>query len=225
MKARVLGFMLVAALVVPAAADAGSIGLRGGAFAPRADSLLFDDDAELYTFEKSDLNGFTGGIEFAFDVGKRFEIGLHVDGYGRDVHTSYRDFTFESGREIRQTLRMVSAPAGVTLRLLLADRDGTFVPWVGGGADAVFWEYEEFGDFVDFESRDLDVYEDSFASEGVAPGFHASAGAWWRVTDDVALSADARYLWATDEMGDDFRGYDIDLSGFAFTVGVQLRLD
>jgi hypothetical protein len=225
MKARAFVTVVAMSLAVPVVAEAGSLGVRVGAFAPRAEGTLFEDDAELYTFEKNDLNGVTGGVEFAFDVGRRFEIGLHVDGYGREVHTSYRDFVRDTGREIRQTLKLSSVPTGATLRLLLADRDARFVPWVGGGADAVYWRYEEFGDFVDFESPDLDIYDDSFVSEGVTPGLHASAGAWWRVSDDVAVSADARYLFANADMGQDFRGYDLDLNGFAFTVGVQLRLD
>jgi hypothetical protein len=225
MTRRVGVLVLAMATLVPAAAQAGSLGLRLGAFAPRAESNLFDDDAELYGTERSDWVGFSGGAEWAFDLGDRVELGLHVDATSRSLHTSYPDFTFDSGREIRQTLKLETVPMGATLRVLLADRRSQFVPYVGAGATALYYRYQEHGDFVDFESDDLDVYRDSFDSEGVAPALHVNLGTDVRVSDDVAITGDVKYQFARDDMGDDFRGNRIDLSGFTFTLGVKLRMD
>ena len=43
------------------------------------------------------------------------------------------------------------------------------------------------------------------------------------VSDDIAVVGEARYLWAEDDMDDDFRGNRIDLGGIAATVGVHIR--
>jgi hypothetical protein len=224
-RVGLLVLVLVACAAPPLQAGS-SIGLRLGASVPRADSNLFHDDAELYGTEGSDWVSFAGGGEFAFDLGSRFELGLHVDGSHNSVHTSYRDFTFDSGREITQTLELDTVPMGATLRVMLADRHRSrVVPYVGGGLDALYYQYSEYGDFVDFESPDLDVYEDWFESDGVALGLHVNAGTIVKVGDDLGLTGDVRYTWAGDDMDNHFRGNRIDLSGFTFTVGLQLRLD
>ena len=63
------------------------------------------------------------------------ELGFHVDGYGKTVNTSYRDFTWDDGGEIDQTLRLTIVPSGVTLRLVPTSKRTKFAPYVGGGVD------------------------------------------------------------------------------------------
>jgi opacity protein-like surface antigen len=207
-------------------AEAGSLELRLGAFFPRADSNLFDDDAELYGTQKSDWAGITGGLEYRHDLGGGLELGFHIDGHTSEVETSYVDYVRESGREIEQTLKFTTAPMGVTLRFAPGDRHSTIRPYVGAGVDVVFWEYEEFGDFIDFDDDDLPIVEnDSFISDGAALGVHVAAGLRVALSPDFGLSAEARYLMAgKPEMGDDFGSSlldpnEIDLSGASATVG------
>lgn len=220
-----LGLALLAATSVTPAAAAGGLDVRLGAFLPRAESNLFDDDRELYTVEKKDFVGFAGGAEYRFGVGGPVQIGLHVDGYSRTLHTSYREFVRQNGREIQQSLRLTIVPIGASIHLSpeRGHSHSRVVPYVAVGVDAVAWNYQEEGDFVDFFSNDLDIVPDAFESEGVAFGVHAAAGLRVYVNDDVAISGEARYLAAKDDMGRDFRGNEIDLSGFQATVGVSLR--
>jgi len=213
--------MGLAVLVLPETSQASGLDLRLGGFLPRADSNLFHDDNELYTVDKGDWRGLFGGAEFSLGLGSHLELGFHLDGYGRNVHTSYRDFVRESGREIQQTLRLNVVPLGVSLRFLARGEKGTLTPYVAVGPDIVFYEYEEFGDFVDFET--LDVREDAFLSRGAAPGFHVAAGLRVPINYDFSVVGEGRYEWAKDDMGDDFRGNRLDLSGAAFTLGVNIR--
>ena len=231
----VLTLGLVAAL--PASARAASLELRLGGFLPRADSNLFSDDADLYAvtgescncLRKRDWAGFTGGAEFTFTPADHVELGLHLDGYGRRVDTNYRDFTRPSGDEIFQSLKLTLVPFGATLRLLPADRYATVSPYVGIGPDIVFYRYEEFGDFIDFQSANLDIASDDFVSDGVAAGFHVTGGLRVRLGHDFSLLGEARYLWARTRLGDDFRpqpGQDalrLDASGLTAVVGLSIR--
>jgi hypothetical protein len=91
------------------------------------------------------------------------------------------------------------------------------------GGDLVVYEYKEYGDFIDFFDPELPVIFDSFQSDGVTVGFHATAGLRFYVSDDFAVVGEARYLWAKDDMDDDFRGNRIDLGGIAATLGVHVR--
>lgn len=212
---------LVVAGLTAGSSQAAGLDLRGGAFFPRADSNLFRDDSELYTVDKSDWRGFAGGAEFAWGLGDHVELGVHIDGYGRTVHTEYRDFERESGRPITQSLKLTSVPLGFTVRFVAGDRYSV-APYVGAGADVVFYEYEEFGDFIDFEDPDLPVIADDFISRGAFPGAHVVAGLRVPINHDVSLMGEARYQWAKGNMGDDFRGNKLDLSGPSALIGVHL---
>jgi hypothetical protein len=91
------------------------------------------------------------------------------------------------------------------------------------GFDLYFWKYEEFGEFVRFSDPSLPVIEDSFISEGVNPGFHVTGGIRFPINDDIGITAQGKYQWGTADMGDDFRGNKLDLSGASVTLGLTIR--
>jgi hypothetical protein len=219
--------LLAGALALaPVGASAGGFDLRLGGFFPQAKSTLFDDVTELYVIggeriERSDWRGLTGGAEFNMKLVPNVEIGFHIDAYARTLHTSYRDFVYESGREILQSLELNVVPVGVSLRLIPTSRGAPIAPYVAVGADVFFWEYEEWGEFVDFETGD--IYDDAFLAEGVTPGLHVAGGLRFPLGDDFSLVGEVRYQWAEDDMGDDFRGSRLDLTGVTTTLGVHLR--
>jgi hypothetical protein len=217
----------VLALCVASTAQAGSLDLRGGAFFPRADTGalndLFRDDATLYTVQKSDWVDFTGGIQYNMKVVKNLEAGIGFDFYGQTVHTEYRDYERESGAPIQQSLMIDILPMSLELRLIPTSRRAKVAPFVGVGFDLYFWKYEEFGEFVRFSDPSLPVIEDSFISEGVNPGFHVTGGIRFPINDDIGITAQGKYQWGTAEMGDDFRGNKLDLSGASVTLGLTIR--
>ena len=137
----VLGFLVA----VPKSAHASGAELRLGAFAPSADSQFFDDDDDLYATRDKDWRGLTGGGEFSFDLGPNVELGLHIDGYGRELSTSYREFTHENGDDIRQHLKLSIIPMGASLRILPAGKRAAISPYLAAGVDVVAYKYEEFG--------------------------------------------------------------------------------
>lgn len=212
----------------PLAAHAGSLDLRVGGFFPRAESSLFVDDAVLYQeadgdpLTRSSWDGWTGGIQFNQPIHDLVELGFSVDYYGRTRDTAYREFVTSSGRDIFQTLKYDIVPVGIQLRIG-PTRRGQLSPYIAGGVDLFFWQYEEFGDFVDFDDPTHPIIADSFISDGVATGFHVAGGVRIPVGDDFSITAEGRYLWAEDDMGEDFAGNRIDLTGASGTVGLNLR--
>jgi hypothetical protein len=212
---------------LPTSASAGGLDLRIGGLKPNADSTLFMDDSSLYTVNKGDWKGIYGGAEYSFGVAQNFELGFHVDGYGRSVNTTYRGFTRPSGREITQSLKLQTVPMGVTLRYVARPGRGQVTPYLGAGADLVYWKYDERGDFIDFDDPGLPVIADHFSADGTAPGFHAVAGVRVPVGYDFAIVGEVRYLWVKDDMGGDFGSYrgpdKLDLSGPSATLGVNIR--
>jgi len=227
--AAVLALGLVA--LSPAAGWASGLELRIGAFFPRGESDLFVDDNELYSragelagVTPNHFDGLYGGVEYSFNVAKKLEMGISIDGYGKTIPTVYRDFTRPDGSEIEQNLRLFTIPLGLSLRFLPRDRFATVQPYVTIGADVIFYQYEEFGDFIDFFSDNLDIRTDSFESDGAAFGGHAAVGLRIPIGHDFAITAEGRYQFAQRKrMEEDFDQNIIDVNGASATIGIRLR--
>ena len=225
--------MLTLLVLTVAASRAGAAGFdaRIGGYFPRGDETLFQDDRSLYFVEKSDFYGVYGGAEFNQVLMPNVELGISLDGYGRTTDTSYRDYTRPDGSEIRQSLKFSQIPLGVTVRFLPTGKRNKIVPYIGGGVDAIFWNYEEFGDLIDFQSPDCGtdlgcpIIPDHFHSHGTAFGYHALGGVRVYLNRDFAIVGEGRYQWGKDDMGEDFApgGLTIDVSGATFTLGVHVR--
>lgn len=230
MRRAIPVFTLVAGLAAMApAAEAAGLDLRVGAFLPAANSNLFDDDQSLYFVRRSDFNGFTGGGEYNTVIARNVELAFHVDGYGRSIDTSYRDYTRPDGSEIYQTLHLEIVPFGVSIRLVPTSKRTQLAPYLAAGPDLFYWKYEEYGDFIDFVDPTLPIYSDHFVSDGVTFGGHVAAGLRYYVNRDFAVVVEGRYQFAKADMGGDFSPTEpglvnrIDLSGTSVTVGLHVR--
>jgi hypothetical protein len=220
----VLGFL-------PRSSAADGVEVRLGAFLPRADSGArsvdrFDfhkDLAELYTVGRSDWTGISGGIEYTHRVYPHIELGLHVDGYSRANDTIYREYTHQDDRDISQTHRLNIVPFGLSVKFVTSDRRGRSQAYVAAGGDLFAWQYDAWGELVDFTDPELDISYGEFRATGVAPGFHAAVGARIALSYDFSLTAEGRYQWAEDDMGGGFSKNRLDLSGATFTLGLYTR--
>jgi opacity protein-like surface antigen len=227
--AAVLALGLVAAS--PAAGWASGLELRIGGFFPHGESDLFADVNELYSpvgelrgVKPNDFDGVYGGAEYSFNVAEKVEMGISLDGYSNSNSTVYRDFTRPDGSEIHQELKLSLIPLGVSLRFLPLSRRAPIQPYLTIGADAIFYQYEEFGDFIDFFSDNLDISSDHFESDGIAFGGHAAAGLRIPLGHDFAITAEGRYQFAQKKhMDDDFNLNQLDLNGASATIGIRLR--
>ena len=121
-------------------------------------------------------------------------------------------------------MRLTVIPLGVSLRVLPLDRYAAVQPYATIGADVFFYQYEEFGDFIDFFSDNLDIRSDSFKSDGAVFGGHAAAGLRIPLGHDFAITAEGRYQFAQKKtMDDDFDRNRLDLNGASATIGIRLR--
>lgn len=228
---------VLAALIasLPASAFAGNLTFRFGGFFPRAESNLFADASEFYTLytgfgaetppglQPSDWNDFTFGAAYFTKVANGIELGVSIDGYNQELDTAYREFVREDDSEIYQTLRLTIVPMSLAVRFTPTSSRKRIAPYLEIGGDAIYYKYEEYGDFIDFFDPSLPVVPDSFYSDGWGFGFHAAAGLKVPVTRDFSIVGEGRYQWAKDDMDDDFRSNEIDLSGWSATIGFNIR--
>lgn len=223
MRRAILAGALVVLGVAPVAwADSG-LEVRFGAYFPSASSNIFTDADELYGAGQGDWVGFAGGVEFGAELNPHLELGVAVDGYDRELDTSYRDFVRPGGDEIRQSLHLTVVPMSLSLRVLGGSRRG-LRPYLLVGGNVYYWEYRAEGDFIDFYSPGLPVSYDYFRSTGTAFGVHVGGGLRVPLSDDVCVTAEGRYNFAGEvDMDDDFYQNRIDVSGAVATIGIRLR--
>jgi hypothetical protein len=96
--------------------------------------------------------------------------------------------------------------------------------YLGAGLGATFWEYEEFGDFLDFSEDPPRIFHGDFNDDGVAFEIHGLVGVELPLNPAVGLLFEARYSLADDDLGDDFAGLgDIELGGASIAGGFSFR--
>ncbi|MDF1503326.1 hypothetical protein [Roseisolibacter sp. H3M3-2] len=215
-------------------APSGSLTLRAGVDRAAGGGDVFDFVRDNLTFGSRALTGTSLGAEIGVALGSRVDLvvgGAHLRARSR---TNYRDFTDADDREIEQTNTFTRVPVTGTLRAYLAPRGRSvgrlawvparLAPYVGAGGGAMWYRFEQAGDFIDVDSPDLAVVGGTARSSGWAPTAHGAAGLDVSLSPRVALNTEARYNWARATPVGDFSALDrIDLSGLGVTAGLSFR--
>lgn len=210
----------------------GSIGFRGSWLFASANSDLFDFVQTHLTVDKKDWNAPMVGIDASWSINSRIDIGFGLEFSQAHKASEYRDFVDNRLLPINQetTLKERNISGSVRFSLLPRGRSISrfawvprgFTPYVGAGAGALWYQFEQSGDFVDF--ADNSVFTDFFSSSGYAPSAHVFGGTDIQLYRIVFLTVEGRYVWANAALGRDFIDFDpIDLAGFRLSTGVNVR--
>ncbi len=202
-----------------------------GGFFPHGESDFWTETEDVFTIDAGDFDGAMVGFTYLSPVSNNMEVGLNVDFYNETVLSAYRDYTDVDGFRIFHDTSLSMVPLSVDVRFLPAGRYGARgsrsqvmvrrpVFYLGGGIGVNFFEYEEVGDFVDF---DLDeVVFDRFVDDGAAFSAHALAGIELPVTPNMGLLIEGKYTWVDEDLGSDFAGLgNLDLGGTSVSVGLS----
>jgi hypothetical protein len=188
------------------------------------------------TLDQKDLSfsspAFQG--ELAVRVTEQIDIAGGVGFSKRTTRSEFRDFEGTDDLPIEQTTTFSRTPLTLSVKGYLMPRGRSisrfawvparWAPYVSAGGGAVRYLFDQQGEFIDFDSANLDIFRDRFRSEGWAPTAHAAAGVDLGVTRYLLVTAEGRYSLGSAKLGSDFVGFDnIDLSGFQATAGFSLR--
>jgi hypothetical protein len=216
-----------------------SLGVRFGMAAPTANSDIFDFTAEEFwrrgterPVERSDFHAFSVEGELAVRAHDRVDVALGV-GHNRSETPSESakymgtdDLPIYQRTEFARTSITFGAKGFLRARGRSISRFAWvpygWAPYLSAGAGLMAYEFTQAGEFVDFET--LDVYNHTYASDGLSPAAYAGAGLELSLGRRLLATTEARYLWARSELDDVFRGFDeIDLSGGQLTLGLAFR--
>jgi len=245
---RKLSWPLIGALLMgPALAEGASaqaadflfkrpsvtLGVRLGYAVPRVESEVFDFTREQLTVDKSDFNALAVGGEVSVRVTERIDVALGLGYAMSDTRSEFREFEGTDGLPIEQDTRFRRIPLTAGVKAYLTDRGRRisrfawipkrWAPYVGAGVGVVWYRFEQVGEFVDLD--DLDIFFEEFDSTGSSPMAYLAAGLDVSLGTKWLVNSEARYSWASAEMGRDFVGFDdIDLTGLKLALGFSVRL-
>lgn len=209
----------------------GSIGARGSWMFASANSDLFDFVERHLTVDKEDFNAPAFGFDFGVAVTNRVDVQFTFESSTAKKSSEYRDFVDNLLLPIEQETSLKERNIGGSVRFSLVPRGRNvsryawvprnITPYVGAGGGALWYKFEQSGDFVDFQ--DFRVFTDYFESSGFTPSAHVFAGTDIKLYRSLYLTVEGRYLWAKGKLGPDFVDFDpIDLAGFRLATGIHL---
>jgi hypothetical protein len=207
------------------------LALRGGWLLANTGSDLYDFVTDQLTLDKSTFNTSSLAGDFGISIGSRFDVIATLEQANSSSGSEYRTFVDTAGVPITQTTRRQEWIVSGTVRMALVPRGRrisrfawlprTVTPFVGVGAGAVKYEFQQYGAFVDF--RTLRVFNDDFNSKGWAPTVHALAGTDVRLYRRIYLTTEARYTASRATLDADFVDFDpISLGGLRLSAGLQV---
>jgi hypothetical protein len=247
MKRMVFVVAMVAGAAMPAvtAAQGGpgflfrqprvSVALRAGYNMARANSDLFDFARQQLTLSKSDFSSPYVVGEAAVRASDHFDVTFSVGGGRHRARSEYRDYVDSNNVPIEQQTTFETVATTVGAKYYFGDRGrsvGRFAwvptrltPFVSAGVGAVWYQFRQSGDFIDFQSPTLDVFTDVLSTTGTGATAFAGGGADLSLSKNVVLTGEARYSLGSGPVSrSSFSGFDnIDLNGLQLTVGLGLR--
>ena len=198
---------------------------RVGSFMPEGGGSFWDDNESVFTLGVSDFDDINLGVTYLNGWGKYLEFGFNADFYDATVLSDYQGFTDGSGFPIFHDTRLATVPLTADVRFVPGGRFGNrTMLFVGAGAGVNFWNYEEFGDFIEFDLPGQPISFGVFEDRGAAFETHVLAGFEFPISPRVNFLGEGRYSWSDDKLQEDFAGFGkIELGGASVNVGVSIR--
>lgn len=198
----------------------------------QAKSEIFDFVIAEHTLGSSDFDAPYFGAELGLRVSERLDIALTVGWQESSQLSEFRDWVDQDDLPITQVteLRQVPATIGVKFYPFARGRSlGRYAwvprrvaPFVGGSFGVVAYDFDQYGDFVDYET--LDIFYSEFNSGAEAFLARASGGVNVSLGPQFLFSLEGRYSWADADMVGDYGQFGpIDLDGFQLIGGLAVR--
>lgn len=165
------------------------------------------EDGEDLTIEFEERNGY--GFSFNHFWTDRFSTEIAAQTFGGDMSIT-SDF---GGATLTVDVGELDAIALSAVAQYHFNRAGRFSPYVGGGVARLSGDFEAIDDPDNVESFDLEP-EIAFA---------ASVGANIRLTENLFLTADLKYIPWSAVAEDDPDGESLDIDPSLLSIGMKVR--
>ena len=222
----------------------GTVAIRGGFDHASAGSEIFKFVTDQLTVDRRDFSSAALVFDVSYKVAARMDVLFSVETSRTTIPSEYRAW-LENGKPIQQTTQLLRVPLTASIKHYLAQPGRSvghfawipkrFAPYVGAGGGVTWYDFNQSGDFIDFETLRRNpvtglieqypkIFRDQFDSDGWTPTVHAFGGIEVSLTPRLAVTTEGRFQWARAPLSPDFVGFDrIDLSGVTIASGILVR--
>ena len=221
-----------------------TVSVRGGYSVPRLGGggdteSLWDFTKQYLTVENRDFAGSYVMVELGIRGSERIDLVFALGHSPTSVLSEFRNWEGDDGLPIAQTTDFTTTTLTAGIKAYMKPRGRsigshvwvprTFNPFVGMAGGRVWYSFQQYGEFVDYET--LDIFREDFRSEERAPTVHFFTGMDINISKRLLLTGEARYGFAKgpfqvqDTGYSDFVGFPkLDLSGLRVSLGVGFRV-
>jgi outer membrane protein W len=201
-----------------------SIHLKIGLFIPALQSDLWTINQENLTFDRADMVNVVYGGEYELYIARRFSLSAEVGGYAKTVYAQYRDYEFEDGSPIFQTITLRVVPVEANLKYYPIGHRNRLNPYAGIGAGVYAWTYQQSGDFINFEDNSISA--GLAETRRFAFGLNGRLGLAYRFQQRLGILLEGKYQYLQGKLSRNFEGFEpLDMSGFLIHAGVTFYFD
>ncbi len=198
-----------------------SLNLKLGIFSPTLDSDLWEVNKENLYLSENDMQEIAYSIEFEQFVGRHLSLSIEAGDYSKTLYSQYRDYEYNDGSPIYQNISLSITGVELGIKVYPLGHRKILNPYFGAGVGVYYWEYEQWGDFIDFTT--FDVFEGYGYTDAYSAGINLRAGFVFRFKRYLGVSFEAKYQYLRGELSSLFEGFEkLDLSGLTLNVGVNL---
>ena len=221
-----------------------TLSIRGGYTVPRLGGggdaqSLWDFTKEHLTVEDRDLAGPHATVEVGVRASERLDFVVAVGHSSSSVLSEFRKWVGSDDLPINQTTEFTTTPvtAGIKAYLMPRGRSVGSYAWiprnfnafVGVAGGMVWYRFEQYGEFVDYETQDIFISNLQSREKGAT--VHFFTGMDVNINERMMLTGEARYGFAKGQLQRNYHGYsdfvgfpDLDLSALKLSLGVGVRL-
>jgi hypothetical protein len=187
-----------------------------------ADIDVLVANRDFLTFDINEFGGPTFGGEWLVPLGNFVEAGAGLGFTRRTVASVYTNYVQANGAEVDQDLRLRTVPVSFTARLLPLGQTSPVQPYIGGGLAVINWRYSETGEFIDFNTTNRAVFNQTYTASGNATGPVVLGGLRF-AGNTFSAGGEVRYQKAEGTVGSNFAGSKIDLGGWTYQGTIGFR--
>ena len=252
MKKR-LTIAILVFILAAGAVSANVLTFRAGYFVPHLKGDFWEIEFENMEFKKSNFQGVVFGLQYEAFVSRGFSLIVGLDVFRKNKGAFYKDWVgyvidniawafplseFPGTFDPTHSITLSSVPLQASIKWTPFGRRGNIIPYVGGGAHAMFWNMRMAGAVIDF-SQEGYYYEDEYGQVAVYPiedvnvreadglgrvsyGWQAFGGLMIPVGNRMTVDVGGQYFSCPAEFKNSFEGFQpIDAGGFQFSLGLN----
>ncbi len=198
-----------------------STNFKVGIFNPATKSDLWDLNRENLYFSKKDMQDFFYGIEYEHFIGRNVSFAVELNSYEKTLNSEYKDYEHNDNTPIYQSISLSISGIEANIKVYPIGHRKILNPYFSIGAGVYYWEYEQWGEFIDFTTGEI---SDGYANtEAFTPGFNIKAGIVFRFKKYMGVSFEVRYLYLKGRLSSLFEGFEkLDLRGRSLSLGINI---